>query len=505
MISPTPRSVDVLVLGAGTAGLTAALGLSSAGATVLVLEKQRPQTHTPHARMSGGWMMTLSDAIAGETYLRACAGEVVDAARLGSWARLAAGQLETWIHGLGVELVDDGAVRAPEHPDLPGADAVRIRRAETDLAVAVPGQYDRFSRARAVGGEALYRGLMHALRHADIPVVWGAEVRHLVRASDDGARVTGATYAVDGHTHQVDASLGVVVATGGFGASTDLIRAHLDVPSTRFYGSPANDGGGLRLAVSAGAATARMNRFVGRGIAGFDTEVGRLGFMVDLGGGGYVICDQDGHRYADEHGQASLRHDFYYEMQHLDPASGRYPRSPSYYLFDRTRFESGPLSYPDRGVGGVGLYHWSADNAAELAQGWIGRGDTPADAAVAVGATRSSAFDESVAAYNAGCATGADAFGRPVESLRPLDHPPYYCLALHVGGPHTTGGPERDERGRILAALGGRPVPGLYGAGELGQAIGVLYPAAGASLSEAVCSGLTVAHALAGAAAPASR
>jgi glycine/D-amino acid oxidase-like deaminating enzyme len=486
------RTADVVVLGAGAAGMAAALGFAAAGRDVLILEKQDPEAHTPHVRMSGGWLMTLDDSEAGARYLRACAHGVVDHARIDVWAGLATGMLEEWLAGLGVDLVDDGVVRAPEHGSLPGAESVRIRRAVTALPSPIAGQRGWFETRQAVGGEAVYRGLMHGIIRAGVETVWGADVRSLVRSSDDG-RVTGVVFRAAGVTATVSARHGVVIATGGFGASPSLVRQHLDVPTTRFYGSPANDGGGLRLAVSAGAEIARMNRFVGRGIASFPTDGGLLGFMVDLNGGGYVICDQTGERYADEHAQASLRHDFYYEMQHLDSARGGYVRSPSYYLFDQTRFERGPMVYPDRGVCAVGLYGWSEDNGAELARGWIGTGATPSAAAAAVGAVPSPAFDASVADYNAGCATGRDRFDRPASSLRPLDRAPYYCLALHVGGPHTTGGPERDDFGRILGALDGRPIPGLFGAGELGQAIGVLYPAAGASLSEALCSGLAVA------------
>lgn len=81
---------------------------------------------------------------------------------------------------------------------------------------------------------------------------------------------------------------------------------------------------------------------------------------------------------------------------------------------------------------------------------------------------------------------GADAFGRPAESLIPLDQPPYYCMPLYPGGSNTCGGPRRDEHARILNPFGA-PIPGLYGAGELGESVGLLYPANGGNLSESVC------------------
>ena len=483
-MSTTHDEVDVLVLGAGGAGLAAAQTAAVAGAHTVVLEPATPVEHTPNVRMSGGWIMTLTEQETGDRYLRACAKGLVDPGRITDWADAAATKLEPWLAGLGVDLIDEGTTRAAEHPGLPGSESVHIRRAETDLPSPITGQRGWCRPdGPARGGEALYRGLMHGLARAGVDIAWETRVASLI-AGPDG-EVLGVRLRDGGVIRAGD----VVIATGGYGASPELIRNHLAVPDTKFYGNPLNDGSGLRLAVSVGATIARMNRFVGRGIASYVHEGHEIGFMVDMSGGGYVICDQQGLRYTNEQPQAALTHDFYYTMQHFDTVQGGYVRSPSYYLFDQQRMDSGPLAYPDRGPGGVGLYDWSPDNGKELAEGWIGRGATPSEAAAAVGATPSNSFDRAVQEYNDGCARGVDPFGRPADSLVVLDNPPYYCMPLHVGGPHTSGGPERDPAGRILRALDGEPVPGLLGAGELGQAIGLLYPAAGCALSEALCSG----------------
>jgi succinate dehydrogenase/fumarate reductase flavoprotein subunit len=487
--------VDVVVLGAGASGLATALSATKGGARTLVLETSTPLWHTPNVRMSGGWVMTVDDAKEGAAYLGGCTGGLVDRARVEEWARRSLG-LADWLASLGVDLRYDGVARLPEHPQVPGSDSIHIRRAHTDLPSPIDGQPGFGAPDQpAVGGEALYRGLMHAVQAARIRIEWETRASSLV--TDTDGRVQGVR--IEGSDRTVVARRGVVIATGGFGASRELVRNHLAVPDTRFYGNPRNDGSGLRLGVSVGAEIARMNRLAGRGIGSFTTDSGdQLGFMIDMAGGGYLLCDKQGHRYTDEYPQAALFHDFYYVMQMFDSSVDDFVRSPSYYLFDQKRIDAGPLTFVERGVCGVGLYEWSGDNSKEIARGWIGSGDSPAEAAAAVGATSSPAFDESVAAFNAGCVTGVDAFGRRPESLQPLDAPPYYCIPLHVGGPHTTGGLERDAQGRVLAALDGRPIPGLYGAGELGQAIGVLYPAAGCSLSDALCSGLAVGDTLVG-------
>ena len=78
--------------------------------------------------------------------------------------------------------------------------------------------------------------------------------------------------------------------------------------------------------------------------------------------------------------------------------------------------------------------------------------------------------------------------GRPPENLVPIEGPPYYCVPLVPGGPNTSGGPKRNARAEILNPYG-EAIPGLYGAGELGQPVGQLYPAGGCNLSEGICFG----------------
>jgi succinate dehydrogenase/fumarate reductase flavoprotein subunit len=98
-----------------------------------------------------------------------------------------------------------------------------------------------------------------------------------------------------------------------------------------------------------------------------------------------------------------------------------------------------------------------------------------------------------VAEYNAACASGIDAFGRPMASLIPIDEGPFYCMPVYPGGATTNGGPRRDAKARILNPFR-EPIPGLYGAGELGGAIGILYPSPGANLGEAFAFGAIAAE-----------
>ncbi|GAA1931076.1 FAD-dependent oxidoreductase [Microbacterium aoyamense] len=486
---------DVLVLGAGASGAAAAITAAREGRSVTVLEAAAADRHTPNVRMSGGWVMTTGDVAEGLSYLRGCADGLVDDDVLRMWAAESA-NLYDWLLGLGVELQESDGVRGPEHPRVPGAHSIGIRRSWTALRSPIDGQGGWFDpEAACLGGEALYRGLMTGLLASGADIRWGARAERLL--VEDGA-IAGAVATIDGEEREFRAA-SVVIATGGFGGSRDLVVNFIDVPNTEFYGNPLNRGDGLRLAMSVGADIVRMNRFIGRGVAAFDdVQSGlRVGFILNLDGGGYAIVDSAGRRYMNEIRQARLAHDVLYEMQEFDPAAGAYTRSPSYYFFDQRRMDAGPLTYPDRGVTAVGLYEWSVDNRKEVDSGWIATGATPLEAAVAAGAEPSDEFDRAIAEYNAACATGEDPLGRPVDSLVPLQAP-FYCVPLYVGGPHTTGGPRRDARGRVLGVLDGEPIAGLLSAGELGQAVGLLYPVQGCSLSDALCSGIVAGRTAAG-------
>ncbi|MFC4945055.1 hypothetical protein [Pseudonocardia sp. GCM10023141] len=74
-------------------------------------------------------------------------------------------------------------------------------------------------------------------------------------------------------------------------------------------------------------------------------------------------------------------------------------------------------------------------------------------------------------------------------------------MAQHLRWPNTCGGPRR-AAGRARNPFD-EPIEGRYAAGKLGRPVGMLYPADGANLSEASCSGRIAARAaLGGGAAP---
>jgi succinate dehydrogenase/fumarate reductase flavoprotein subunit len=472
--------VDVVVVGFGAAGAAAALTAARAGASVLLLEKQPADHHTPSTRMSGGLVMGVNDVLAATAYLDRCAGSMVPREVTARWARTAQG-LPGWLAELGLEL---SRVGGSEHDDFEGSAAIDVYQ---------PGAARHRLDPTAGAGRELYAALRNATEDAGVEVRWSSPARRLVRP--DGGRVTGVVVEGADGRYEVTARYGVVLCTGGYEFDEAMKMDHLRVHPVHFYGNPGNTGDGVRMAQAVGADLWHMNQMIGRAIGTFPLDDGSLlSFIIGIDPPGYVITDGAGQRFADESAQARLLHGFYYELLDFDVASGSYPRVPCYWFFDERRRTAGPLTYAHIGAVAVGLHDWSSDNSAEIDRGWIARGDTIEDAARAAGLRAPETAAASVAEYNAGCVQGVDALGRPAESLVPLDSPPYYCVPLWPGGSNTTGGPRRDEHARVLDVFGD-VIPGLLAAGELGQASGLVYPADGSNLSEALCFGQVAAEA----------
>jgi succinate dehydrogenase/fumarate reductase flavoprotein subunit len=465
-------AVRVVVVGFGAAGASAAITARRMGASVVVLEKQPEDAHTPSIRMSGGLIMSLTDVARGAGYLDACAGGMVPNAVSAAWAQRAA-HLPQWLRELAPEL-ELSAIGVGEQSDVHGFDSVAV------LQPGAPtGRLDRSSGA----GRAVWAAFLAASKRYEIDVRWDSPVRRLCRS--ESGRIDGIEL-VSGERIATDS---VILACGGYEFDEAMKRDYLRAYPIHFYGNPGNTGDGVRMAMDVGADLWHMNQMIGRAIGHFELADGTdLGFVIDIAPPGYVITDRRGERFADEAPQAELLHGFYYELLHFDHHRGEYPRVPCYWFFDERRRESGPLTHANLGAGAVGLYDWSPDNSREINSGWIHRGNSIEEVAAAAGIESPEKAAQTVRDYNAACASGIDPLGRPLATMIALDRPPYYCVRLWPGGSNTSGGPRRDERARVLDVFG-VPIPGLYAAGELGQAVGLRYPADGANLSEAMCFG----------------
>jgi succinate dehydrogenase/fumarate reductase flavoprotein subunit len=480
---------DLVVVGFGGAGAAAAIAGADYGAEVVIVEKQPQGRHTPSTFMSGGIIMGVNDVEKATAYMDHCAGGMIPEAVSRAWATMAADLALTRIGGAentefpGHEGVDAWAQSRP--PDDDHARGTDINAPSAPAAVTGGGQTS--SEAGMRTGAEYFSALKRAVEsRPGITVLYASPATRLIQ--DGTGRVSGVRVDRGGRPAEVLARKGVVLACGGYEWDDEIKINSMKASPVYFYGNPGNTGDGIRMAQAVGAGLWHMNQMIGRAIGHFEEDGREYNFVIGIHPPGYVIADKYGKRFANEYPQAQMKHSFYYELLKYDAEKHEYPRIPCYWVFDHRRLSAAPLASLRAGFVRAGYYDWSADNSQEVCKGWIKTAPSIRELARLAGIEDPDGLGETVERYNQRCRSGTDEFGRPRESLIPLDRPPYYCVPLFPGGSNTCGGPRKDERARVLNAFG-EPIPGLYAAGELGEAVGLLYPANGANLSESVCFG----------------
>ncbi|MCC6474892.1 MAG: FAD-binding protein, partial [Burkholderiales bacterium] len=219
------------------------------------------------------------------------------------------------------------------------------------------------------------------------------------------------------------------------------------------------------------------------GAFGLKTADYQAPFGISYAAPGFIYVNKHGRRFTNETGWEL--HFAWQALCAVDPRSPGYPTLPFYGVCDRDTLRKGALH---AGASGTSRsYQWSADNSAEVARGWISEGKSLDDLARRL-AMDPAILERTVARYNQACNTGLDAdFQRAKDTLRPLVTPPYYAVELSPWLVNTMGGPRRDARARVVDT-GGRPIPRLYSAGELGSLWGHLY-CGGGNVCEALAVG----------------
>src|SRR3954466_2146278 len=159
-------------------------------------------------------------------------------------------------------------------------------------------------------------------------------------------------------------------------------KAFLDGPGMEgwaFYGSPANTGDGIRMAMRVGAALARVGSIAGRVICAVPERRHGLRIGGKTSGGGKpneIVVDNHGVRYASERRitKDPSRYIFYKEALLFDTKTLTYPRIPSWMVFDSVMMKRGPVvsvaaaAYND--------IDWGEDNLNALRKGYILTGET---------------------------------------------------------------------------------------------------------------------------------
>jgi succinate dehydrogenase/fumarate reductase flavoprotein subunit len=430
---------DVVVVGFGVAGATAAITAHDAGARVLVVEAaERGGGNAPY---SGGFLCDLPSDMAVDHLDALCFGrtprDVLSAYADGLHTN------EGWLHSIGATTApfEPPPLRFPASfpswPHLPGGPGIRYY-------VVAGGEGRR--------GVALWRALESAVSSRGIDVLVSTRVRELVV---DGGTVGGVL--LEGG-ERIEAR-SVVLACGGFEGDPSMTDAYLPLGGTAPVGHPGNLGDGVRLAHQAGAALWHMYGFFGW--FAFDAPGHEAPFAIDFFGPGHLYLDSDGRRFSDETGYEV--HDRLRALLTYLPRNPNRPTTTGWALFDESARLAGPLNGM---LGTPNDYRWSTDCSGEIEAGWVLAASSPEELAEAMDVDAAT-LRGTLERYQGFCTTGRDDdFGREADTLVPLDLTRLYAVPVRPGIAGTTGGPRHDARARVLRP-DGSAVDGLYAAGAV--------------------------------------
>jgi succinate dehydrogenase/fumarate reductase flavoprotein subunit len=465
----TAPEYDVVVVGYGGAGAAAAIAAHDAGARVLVLEKSANGGGS--TAESGGSFATVLDrdgaiehylAITEERTPRDVIAAYVDGVL----------ELPKWLADNG-RSTEPLPLRQPPFPRrYPGT-----AYGNKPHSAAIGERYRVREEGVSHGGTSLWNLLSENVERRGIDVRLGTPVTSLLA---DRGRVTGVVALAGDGLIKVLAGKGVVLTTGGFGYSVELLREWVGVEIPAFGPPGLNDGSGLRMALQVGADLWHMNAVA----CGFGYRVPGLdaAWMCIVRTFGFVMVDATGRRFLAE--PTIEHHAANHALIVRDFLTGEFDRLPSYLIFDDATRRAGPIATNEAGANRV--LTWSESNFDEVEKGWIKTGETIADLAhnLDLPADR---LEETVRRYNRAAVEGGDEFGRPPSEMTALAEAPFYGIPVWPTLFNTQGGPRRGPAAEVIGT-GGAPIPGLFSAGELGSIWAALYPGAG-NVTETVVFG----------------
>lgn len=460
---------DMVVVGFGGAGASAAITAADLGASVLLLEKAPEGWAGGNTRLSGQQVLCPSDVDRATDYLIAIQGDFAcDQELIRATVEEMAGN-EVALTELGATSIE--TITYPEFPEVEGSD--------TMTCCLVDGE-------RNTGKAwACYANGVAERIGKGIDVWYESPARQLIQDPATGA-VTGVIVEREGELVEVGATKGVVLACGGFENNQDMIQCYLHLPYGYPKGTPYNTGDGILMAMKAGAALWHLNNPAGPDLNFRDPDSNTyFGYSLAMGIGSRtaIFVGPDGTRFTNEaqmtrHGKMP----FHGTWQTAQVAL------PAHVVFDQAAFDAGPVC-PNG---------WSTDNQEELERGWIKKADTLAELAELIGVP-AEGLEQGVASYNGYCEAGCDTeFQRKAETLVPLAaEGPYYAVELFPTFTNTQGGAVRNAACQVLDTKG-NPIPGLYSAGEFGSMYADGYNGGG-NVGEALATGRIAARSCMGA------
>lgn len=450
------HEVDVLVVGFGLAACSTAIEAHDTDpkARILVLEKADEASAGGDTRASGQGLTVAKDKQAMMQYHR----------NLYKPNPVPEDLLESYVDGL-IGLHPWIEARAKEAGQYYIQKYPIYEFTELGAVDAVLGQATILPR-----GGGLWEAFKKNVLKRNIEVWYESPAKALIQDEDTG-EVLGAVIDQKGKKIRIRATRGVVLACGGYAANPTMLANYCGYTDCPPAGSPFNTGDGIYMLQKAGADLWHMrNRMYSAGlhpaieVPDFSTAFMRLEQPAKSS---WMEIAADNTRFYDEsfpysktHYKSKM-HGHYFDTLH-------HWVGPVHMIFDETVRKGGQLVREHGWNNVVRKYRWSKDNSVEVEKGWILKADSIAELADAMGRDRQQ-VQKAVDEFNKACEAGVDTkFNRDPLTLQPIIAPPFYAVQIKPMMISTSGGGRRNPKSEVLDRSG-KPIPGLYEAGEHGH------------------------------------
>ena len=464
VVTDAEYTTDVVIVGAGGAGMTAALTASEYGAKVIIVESQAVVGGNS-VRATGGMNAgdtptqdtnTFGENAGVESMLKSAANyadnavitelaaevtiqwEAYQANPTGYFDSEELMMLDTMIGGKGIndpELVETLAEDSSEGIEwlknygidlcnvgaFGGASVKRIHRPVN-------------AEGKTVSVGAYMVPLLETACKADEDVTILTETTAASIIMADGKAAGVVCTGKNGETVTIHAGA-VILAAGGFGANLEMVASYKpELEGFMTTNAPGIKGQGIEMAIAVGAATVDMEQIQIHPTVQFDTAAL---ITEGLRGDGAILVNAEGKRFIDEVGTRDV----------VSAAEIAQTGSYSWLIVDQRMLDA------------------SSVIAGYVKKGFVFSGATYEELAAQIGVP-AEAFAETMNAWNGYVAAKNDPdFGR-ISFANPLDTAPFYAIKVTAGVHHTMGGVKINDDTEVID-VNGAIIPGLYAAGEI--------------------------------------
>lgn len=281
---PKESSYDVVVIGAGGAGFSAAIEAKNAGANVVLLEKM--------PAVGGNSLISGAEMNAAKNWVQPKLGINDDSPELHA--------KDTYLGG--DKKGDPKVINVLTHNALDAAkwcrDYLGVRFEDDNLFF-----FGGHSRKRALipighTGTEFITKFQAKADELGIPVITNMKAEELIK--DKSGRVVGVKATMNGAPYTFNAKGGVVLATGGFGANPEMVKKYNPKIDERFKttDAPGTTGEALYMAERAGAQLVNMGYIQTYPIC--DPISGVIELIADARFDGAIMLNQEGKRFVEE-------------------------------------------------------------------------------------------------------------------------------------------------------------------------------------------------------------